>query len=172
MLARAKDAAEPVLRWTAPGDGQYVLVLSDRNHQGGDDFVYRLEMKRAEPDFHAALDTSALRLELGKTAQFKVAVVREDGYAAPLAVVVSGLPDGITATTSGASATVSSFTVTLTAPATSDGFNGPLQVSVVSTDREHPDVRGARFDLGADALIRRIDHVWLTVSPSPPASAR
>jgi hypothetical protein len=163
---------DPKLDWTAPADGDYVVTVADRSHHGGEEYVYRLDMRPAEPDYRATVDAAAaaMKVEAGKSVDLKVAVARLGGHSAPLAAVVSGLPEGVTATTPGATAGTGPLTITLSAASGAAASSQPIRVLVVSADDRHPAARSATFDLGADALIRRSDALWLTVTRPPAAT--
>ena len=72
---------------------------------------------------------------------------RQGGYAVPLAVVVTGLPDGVTASSPAVPAAGGAVTVTITAAPTAKPANVALRVLVVSTDEDHPAARAATVAL-------------------------
>lgn len=39
-----RESHDPVLEWTAPADGEYVLGVEDERGEGGSDYVYRVEV--------------------------------------------------------------------------------------------------------------------------------
>jgi hypothetical protein len=43
-----RDSHDPVLEWTAPADGEYVLGVEDERGEGGSDHVYRVEVTPQE----------------------------------------------------------------------------------------------------------------------------
>src|SRR5262249_27568574 len=43
-----RDSHDPVLEFTAPADGEYVLGVEDERGEGGDDHVYRVEVRPEE----------------------------------------------------------------------------------------------------------------------------
>jgi hypothetical protein len=168
-LARDGDAngvQDPKIGWSAPADGTYVVAVSDQGHGGGDDYVYRLEIRRPTPDFRATADAASVKIEPGKSAEVKVTVARQGGYAAPLAVLVTGLPDGVTASGPAVPAAGGgAITVTLSTAASAKPANVPLRVLVVSTDEDHPAARTATIALlPADQLVTKTDTIWLTVA--------
>jgi hypothetical protein len=173
-LARDDDtngAQDPKIGWTAPADGTYLVAVADQSHRGGDDYVYRLEIRRPASDYRATADAASVKLEPGKSAEVKVTVARQGGHAAPLAVVVTGLPDGVTASSPAVPAGGGAVTVTLAAASTVKPANVPMRVLVVSTDEDHPAARVATVALPpADQLVAKIDSVWLTVVAAPKSS--
>jgi hypothetical protein len=165
--AEAGDAA--AIEWTAPADGTYTLAVSDLYHEGGDESVYRIEMRPVTPDYRATRAADALKLEAGKSAPLKVTIAREGGFAAPVEAVLTGLPAGVTATTSGATI-AGELTLTLAAAPGAAPANVPLRVLAVAADPDDPRPRVATFALAPDSLVPACDTIWLTVVPRPPAT--
>jgi hypothetical protein len=93
----------------------------------------------------------------------KVAVARQNGHAAPLSVLVTGLPEGVTSTTAEVPAKGGAVTVTLSAAASAKPGGSPIRVSVVSPDEYRPVVKHATFALGEAQPVQRADSVWLTI---------
>lgn len=165
-LARADDAGggrDASLNWTAPADGSYVASLSDLNGAGGPDYIYHMAIARPRPDFTATLEAHSVRVAPGKSAEVKVSVARENGHAAPLAVLVTGLPQGVTATAAEVPAKGGPVTLSLSAAANASPGGWPVRVSVVSPDEEQPAAKYATFPLGEGQPVQRADCVWLTV---------
>ncbi len=83
--------------WSAPAEGTYYLQIGDLNLQGGADFVYFLKATRAEPYFELYLDTDKTQLTPGTCGVLFVNAVRKNGFAGEIALDISGLPKGVTA---------------------------------------------------------------------------
>lgn len=88
------------LRFTAPADGQYTIRLRDARGVGGDDFRYQLILRPADPDFQPAVDKISQPIPAGAGREFRVSIVRRDGYDGPVRFEVAGLPEGLHATES------------------------------------------------------------------------
>lgn len=88
------------LRFTAPADGQYTIRLRDTRGMGGEDFRYQLILRPADPDFLPAVDKVTQPIPAGAGREFRVSIVRRDGYDGPVQFEVSGLADGLHATES------------------------------------------------------------------------
>jgi hypothetical protein len=112
-----------------------------------------------------------VKVDPGKSAELKVAVARQNGHAAPLALVVTGLPEGVTATSPEVPAKGGPVTLTLSAAATAKPGGQPVRMSVVAPDEEQPAVRFATFALGEGQAVQRADAVWLTVGKPAPTTA-
>jgi hypothetical protein len=175
-LARSDDSdgvADPSLNWTAPADGSYFLAVGDLIKRGGSEYVYRLELTRPTPDFRALVDNQVFRLEPGKTAEMKVNVTRVGGFQGSLAVIVEGLPTGVTANSGNASAQGGEVKLTLTAAEDAKPANQPVRVVIIASDLSAPRVRVAQAKLkGKNAaagglLINQTESIWLTVIPKP-----
>lgn len=106
-------SADIIGKLEIPEDGVYRLQLTDlfggtRNDARN---IYRLVIRKAEPDFALAAwglhmelrngDRNALSkplaLRAGATVALEVVVVRRDGFAGDIELVMEGLPDGVTA---------------------------------------------------------------------------
>jgi len=116
---------DPQIDFTVTNEGDYTLVVEDRNLSGGEAYVYRLEVAPPPADFEllvqptvgqpapgqqqqqqaaqrvvAAYEGSgsgALTLDRGGSGSLFVRAVR-DGYAGAIAVTVVDLPSGVEAT--------------------------------------------------------------------------
>jgi hypothetical protein len=74
------ESGEPSLAWTAPADGDYLLVVRDLLDRGGPDFAYRVTAEPTQADFSLALKSDA-------TGRSRFALSANDGYF-PVDVVV------------------------------------------------------------------------------------
>ncbi len=101
QLARARsvEAADRVCRieWRAPADGTYLLRAADLRvgAAGGPDFVYRLVIQNAKPDFTLELASDNLNLMPGGSAELTVTAQRRGGFEHPIELRLEGLPEGI-----------------------------------------------------------------------------
>jgi hypothetical protein len=89
-----KDAA---LTFAPPADGEYILRIRDLNSKGGDTAVYFIEADWARPDFTLRCDPEKAMIGPGSSTAWYVHVVRANGFDGPVAVAVTGLPNGVTA---------------------------------------------------------------------------
>ncbi len=81
---------------TFPADGDYTLLVRHLNRKGGDPFGYRIAVTETRTGF--TLSASADRVNVpaaGGTGTVSV-VAGRNGYNGPIAVAVTGLPQGIT----------------------------------------------------------------------------
>ncbi len=115
-LVSADDTADPGLaprfnlatvdanlRWSAPSDGTYQILLADvaSSSRGDARLTYRLTVRRDRPDFRLfvvpnainSLDATTVR-KAGRAGAVVLAW-RIDGFAGPIAVRAEGLPEGV-----------------------------------------------------------------------------
>jgi hypothetical protein len=94
---------DPAGRWVAPADGRYLIQV--RNLTGGLNRdprrLYRLSVRREEPDFHLAVvsrrvdQPSGLNLMSGGREMLEVLAVRQRGLTGPIRVTAGNLPPGV-----------------------------------------------------------------------------
>jgi hypothetical protein len=98
--AASDGANEPLIRFTAPADGTYLVRVADQFHsRGGPEFAYRLRLDHSPaPDFRLILAADVLAAPRGGPANLKVQAERIGGFAEPIALTVEGLPPGVTMT--------------------------------------------------------------------------
>jgi hypothetical protein len=162
-------AGDSRLDWTAPADGVYRVVVSDRFAKGGDEYVYRLSLGAPRPGVIATVDADEYRVAAGKTVSIKLKVSRAGGYATDLVAVATGLPPGVTATAAEVPEKAGDVTLTLTAAADAKSAAGPIRVMLLGTDPAHPVAWVASSSLKKEAgqeMIERTDAIWLTI-PAP-----
>lgn len=111
LFAAAGEVATPLVRasavdstarrtrfeWKAPQAGAFRLRLSDLQHgsRGGPEFIYRLSVRQALPDFALTLNTDFLNIGPGTQGTLDVSVARSGGFNAPIDLTVEGLPDSV-----------------------------------------------------------------------------
>lgn len=158
---------DPVGRWVAPADGRYLILL--RSVTGGLSAdprrVYRLSVRREEPDFHLAVlsrrtdQPAALNVWRGGREMAEVIAFRRRGMAGPIRVTAENLPPGIEC---------------------ADAWIGPGQDRaplVLTASREAPGYAGAvrivgRADAGGKELVREAHGGTMIWPGTPMPSAR
>ncbi len=97
ILATNDDAngKDPLITFTPPDDGEYVVRVRDLNNKGGDGFGYYLEATYAKPDFTLKADPSKAMIGPGSRTAWYVQVTRLNGFTGPVQVDVLGLPAGV-----------------------------------------------------------------------------
>jgi hypothetical protein len=99
QIAATNPAAEPVIDFTAPADGDLTLSVEHLNYWGGPDESYRLTVTPYAPGFQLALGIDRYDIPQGGMAVVPIQSVTRRDYPGPIEVsVVGGLP-GVTGTT-------------------------------------------------------------------------
>jgi hypothetical protein len=158
---------DPAGRWVAPTDGRYLILL--RNLIGGPNRdprrIYRLSIRREEPDFHVAAiarradQPSGLNVMGGGREMLEVLAIRQRGLSGPIRVTAEKLPPGFHCP---------------------DVWIGPGQdraVMVLSADRDCPTFAGrlnlvAHADLGGTKISRPVQGGTMIWPGQPTPSGR
>ena len=83
------------LEFQAPADGNFELVVSDVSGARPSLLnIYRLVVRRAEPDFALQMPPR-LNVPIGEKTELTIKAVRTGGFEGPIALAISGLPPGI-----------------------------------------------------------------------------
>ena len=153
----------PALDFAVPADTSAIQVaISDLNHRGGPEFVYRLRIARAgHPDFSLSVGSERARLARDGSAVLRLDVNRS-GYDGPIALALQGAPE-ITLSPAEIPVGASKSFVVLTAKSaepshglvkhlrlsgTSVGLDPPLvRVALVPPDSRLSFIPGTRSDL-------------------------
>lgn len=90
--------ADSYIRVKLPGDGDYMVQLSDTTQAGGSDHGYRLRIGPPQPSFELRVVPSSISLRNRGTGKISVHAFRHDGFANPITLSVPGLPRGLSAT--------------------------------------------------------------------------
>jgi hypothetical protein len=138
-------------------------------------------MKAAEPAVSAVTAAHAVKLDAGKTAEWKVTVSPVHGYARKLVLTAQGLPAGVSAPEvavpekggevvlvlqATAEAAASGCPVMLKLREIEGGREIPVQHILVSTAENNGVPQGF-----SQLLLNETEQLWLTVVPQPPAAA-
>ncbi|MCZ6793694.1 MAG: pre-peptidase C-terminal domain-containing protein [Planctomycetota bacterium] len=87
------------LLFRVPATGHFLVRVTDVNRRGGERYVYRLVVREARPDFTVHVGGRDPKLNAGSGKEFSVSVDRRDGFEGEVRVDVSGLPEGLSAST-------------------------------------------------------------------------
>jgi WD40 repeat protein len=88
--------ADSRLTFTPPADGSYLVRVTDTRNFGGSDYVYRLTVRPARPDFTATIEGYDPNPPAGVGREFTVKLNRMDGFDGPVKVEISPPPAGFT----------------------------------------------------------------------------
>lgn len=177
VLLQADDAdrevLDPTLRWKAPKDGEYKLIIADRFQHGSAEHLYELTVKPFAPSLTATLDTHAYRLEAGKTAEVKLTVKTNGTFAGKIKAQVAQLPAGVTAESVDVPAKGGEVKLTLKATAEAAANQAPFTVELVTSAPDAVETVAASYAIPfveprGDLLIPTDTHPWLTVVAKKP----
>ena len=117
------------LHFTPPADGEYVVRLRDVQGRGAPGFYYRLQVRKARPDFRFFVGVENLNVPRGGRVPFTVSVERLDDMNEPIEVeLVDAAPEGFSLDTAGIPA--DSDEATCTVKALPDARSTPLSGSI------------------------------------------
>ena len=80
--------------FTAPGDGSYLVRVTDSRGFGGGRYVYSLAVRPAEPDFKISVDGMNPKIAKGSGQRFTVKADRIDGFEGEIKVELTNIPEG------------------------------------------------------------------------------
>jgi hypothetical protein len=159
------DGADVHVVFAAPQAGEFVAVVTDRFAHGGPGYGYALSIAEETPEAVLSVAADAFIVKADAPLEIPVTVERRAGFAAPISIAVSGLPEGVTA-----NAVVSephgdsskSVKLSLTSSRT-EPWSGPIRIAGKSD--------GIAADMSAVSLSPltgdRLPHLWLTALPKP-----
>lgn len=134
---------DPILKWKAPADGEYLFSVVDFHRQGGSDYQYLATIEERPNDFDVNVAADLVSIVVGKETEVVVNVVRESEFAGLVSVTAFGLPASVQCTTEESKhGTDSAGKVTLKLKGT-EPFQGPLELraTVVEPKPGHQTVR-------------------------------
>lgn len=121
--------ADSRLDFTAPRDGEYLLHIKDVRGMQGDDFSYRLTIRKPSPDFMLMAEPDNPDIPRGGDVPVTVVANRTQGYQGPIQIDVKELPKGVTASPASIPEGQDSTVVVLSAtPDASLGATTPLKI--------------------------------------------
>ncbi len=89
---------DSLLHFTAPADGEYLVRIRDVQGLGGENYPYRLTVRRPHPDFRLTVNPRNPNVPVGGSIAVTVTAFRMDGFNGPIAVSLEDLPPGLRAT--------------------------------------------------------------------------
>jgi hypothetical protein len=100
-LQRAVENGDNACRieWECPADGEYRIRVRDQQFgaKGGPEFLYRLTVRQARPDFELFVDSEFVNVPQGQTIHVPIYVKRYGGFDDPVTLHFEGLPEGVKA---------------------------------------------------------------------------
>jgi len=163
------------IEWQPPADGVYFLRVRDLQHgvRGGPEFIYRLRVQQAVPDFAISLKSDFINVVQGARGEIDVAVERRGGCVAPVELIVEGLPEGIRIEGQHVAAAQVSVKLAFVADAEARScdvtlrIKGKAEINGTVVEREARATHLGHDVDGASLGPAEIDHVQLTVVHKP-----
>ena len=83
--------------YTPKEDGNLQLILKDRLNRAGENYVYRLKVKKEAPGFQLFTSPENFTVPRGGSAVLKVHLIREAGFEGEVSIWFEGMPNGVEA---------------------------------------------------------------------------
>jgi hypothetical protein len=147
---------DPKTRFVAPADGRYEVMVTSHTAdlQFGPRYLYRLSIRREQPDFRLVLvdavetpqimGPAACNLSQGSSQAVQVFCFRHDGFAGEVTLTAEGLPPGVTCPPQTLGPNQRMTVLVFTAAADAPAWAGPITVKGTATIDGQPVVREAR----------------------------
>ena len=163
------------MQWQPPSDGEWWLRVRDLQHgiRGGPDFIYRLTVQEAAPDFLLSTKVDVINVVQGARAELDVVIERLGGYAGPIELIADGLPEGVNLEGQQIAAGQTSAKLAFVATEEARSFDVTLRIrgtaEIAGAIIERP-VRALHLGHDPDGVgieSSDVDHVQLTVVHKP-----
>jgi hypothetical protein len=89
---------DSLLHFTAPADAEYIVRIRDVQGLGGENFGYRLTVRRPRGDFRLSVNPRNPNVPAGGSIPLTVTAMRLEGFNEPIEVELANLPAGLHAT--------------------------------------------------------------------------
>jgi hypothetical protein len=163
------------LEWRAPADGRFRLRVRDlqQHARGGWDFIYRLSLREAVPDFTLSLPVDAVNCLQGGKADLDLQVRRNGGFSDPIDLTVEGLPAGVTVEPKQVPAGAATVKLSFTVEADARSAASTLRIvgrAMIAGQPVHHVTLARHQGRDADGVTMgspTLDHVQLTVQHKP-----
>lgn len=157
QLQRIDDAgqeADPSLVWKAPADGDYVIRLFDLHRRGGESFLYRLWLEPDKPELVMRTPSDLSKGKVGEPLELAISLDRRGGFAEPVTLKVTGLPETITCQPVTSESTGDSAKSVKLKLEAKEPWNGPVQIET------EPAAHRVRTE------STELEQIWITIDPA------
>jgi hypothetical protein len=168
-----KLGTDSSLHFTAPADGAYLIRVTDSRGFSGGDFVYRLVVRPAAPDFQVKLSPQDLKVNAGSGQTFSINAERIDGFDGAIEVSIGHLPRGFSVSTplvieAGHSEASGTLHADSEAPAATAADWAKLEVTAVATvDGQFSVKAGNNF---GTVMLAEAPKLFVALEPDPSQS--
>ncbi|MGV3486724.1 MAG: hypothetical protein ACO1RT_20060 [Planctomycetaceae bacterium] len=157
----SRSSRDPSLRWTAPADGEYRLVVSEVNGLATPHGYYRLALTHESPSFAVTTSSDLVTGKVNEPISLTLAIARQNGFDGRLTMQLVDPPPGLEAQpiiseAKGDTAKEVKWNITAKQP-----FNGPIRVAVTS----EPVAADASSPAFVTATSSQLEDLWLVALP-------
>ncbi len=132
---------DPKGQFRVPADGKYALLVQTytANQRYGPRFVYRVDVKKNDPDFHVLVvenntaNVGGFTLYRGGAESVDVVVVREGGFNDAVKIEVTGLPKGVKCAPQYVGPRLNNGVLVLEAEKNAPDWSGDFQIKATAT---------------------------------------
>lgn len=159
-------SADPSFDFTFPGDGEYILEVTDRYGHGSERHFYSLVIGPDVPGFELSVAANRFTLDRTKPLEIPVTINRLVGLNVPIQFTVEGLPAGVTLEpieSKPEGDTAKAVTLKLSVAADAAAAKGPLRIIGQTTG---PDLKHAAKG-PVNGLKVTTDDLWITLPVKP-----
>ena len=93
--ASRQSGIDSQITFTAKSDGRYLIRVRDARGQSGDNYKYKLTLRRPIPKYKLRVEQKEVTLRPGVGTEFDVALNRFDGCDGEIEMAIEGVPEGI-----------------------------------------------------------------------------
>jgi hypothetical protein len=142
---------DPVLVWTPPSDGEYLIQTRNRNHRSGLDAMYVLLVRKAAADVSAVVIQSenvsgeAATVPRGGAQSYDVLLERRGGFDESVKVSAEALPAGVTCPPVYLAKEEAFVPLVFLAAPDAEGWNGNIEVILTGEAADHALRRTATY---------------------------
>lgn len=87
--------ADSMISFVLPADGVYFIRLNDAQHQGGQEYAYRLRLSQPMPDFALRIVPSCINASSWRLTPVTVFALRKDGFDGDISLSIKDCPEGV-----------------------------------------------------------------------------
>jgi len=130
--------ADSYIYFNVPTTGRYFIHLTDAQHNGGDDYAYRLRVSQPMPDFELRVVPSSVSMRAGSSTPITIYALRKDGFTNDIKLMVKS-PDGFSLPSNAripATTNQMKFSLTANSKLSQDTFNIVIEGTAKIGDNE------------------------------------
>ncbi|MCX7917987.1 MAG: PPC domain-containing protein [bacterium] len=122
--------ADSYILFEVPKDDVYYLKIIDAQSHGGEEYIYRIRIEKAKPNFDLFVSPSSINIPLGATVPFYIYAVRKDGFDGEIEIYIKDPPEGLTLNGNKIPKGKDKICLTITANSSFISFNNPIPIKI------------------------------------------